>query len=648
MLSERWAVIWRFSLLFLFLTTVIAVVLFSFYRVSFMGEEHLVKNNQKDILKHMKDISVADLGAVVSDLMFLSEHKLMQDYLQDPSKTNADNLAAEYISFSTRKSIYDQVRFIDAAGMELVRVNHNGGDVTSASAEKLQSKAERYYVKGTLALTKGKVFVSPLDLNVEGSQIERPLKPVMRFGTPVFDNSGKLRGMMLINYLAQKFIDRLGNYDSGLQHQLALLNEEGYYLCGLEDSKLWGFMLEGGRGDTFQSSYKDEWIKLNEGDKGQFYTTNGLFSYVTIYPVRDSLGINEVMALDSAEPGYLWKMVTFVPEDLIGGLVNADRYLFIAAFLTVFTGVGLWYLACARLRKVYAENELKKTNESLEIMVAERTETLNALNIELEDEASRLAEFIKVVDKINKELIVSNQYKTTFLANISHEMKTPLNHIITSAELLNMQGCGWVTDDCKKYLNNIKGGGMTLLEFIDDLLELTRADSCAIDPNMAEFEVREVLEEVMNKIGVLTTEKRQDFKVSIDDELVLVRGDVGIIKQIFLNLLGNAVKFTPEGGKIYLEVTKISDDGKDYLKALVRDSGVGICAGDIERIFHPFEIGERGSVRNYQGVGIGLALVKRFVEYHGGEIWVESNSGEGTTFEFNIPLGLCEEVIDYR
>ncbi len=648
MMSERWAVIWRFLVLFLFLTTVISVVFFLFYRVSFTGEEHLIKNNQKDILKHMKDISVADLGSVVSDLMFLSEHKLMQDYLQDPSKTNADNLAAEYISFSTRKGVYDQIRFIDVAGMELVRVNYNAGDVISAPAEKLQSKAGRYYAKGTLALSKDKVFVSPLDLNVEGSQIERPFKPVMRFGTPVFDKSGKLRGMMLINYLAQRFIDRLGNYDSGLQHRFALLNEDGYYLCGVDNSKLWGFMLEGGRSNRFQYSFKEEWAKINKTDYGQFYTDKGLFTFITIYPVRDSLGVDEAAGLTDAELGYSWKMVTLVQKDVINGLVNNDRYFYIAASLIVFTGLALWYLVCARLRRLHAEEELKKVNESLEIKVADRTETLYTLNLELEDEAARLAEFIKVVDKINKELITSNRYKTRFLANISHEMKTPLNQIITSAELLNLQGCGWVTDECKKYLNNIKGGGMTLLEFIDDLLELTRADSCAIDPDMAEFEVKEVLEEVRCKIKSLTVEKKQDFELSIDKELGLVRGEAGMIRQIFLNLLENAVKFTPEGGKIYLEVTKSSDNEKEYLKALVRDSGVGICATDIDRIFHPFEIGERDSVRNYQGVGVGLALVKRFVEYHGGEIWVENNSGEGTTFELYIPLGLRKEVTDYQ
>ncbi len=647
MLSQRWAVIWRFLLLFFFLTIAIAVVLFLFYRVSFTGEEHLVKNNQKDILRHMKDISVADFGSVVSDLMFLSEHKLMQDYLKNPSKTNAGNLAAEYISFSTRKGVYDQIRFIDAAGMERVRVNYNAGAVSSAPAEKLQSKAGRYYVKETLALLKDKVFVSPLDLNVEGLQIEHPLKPVMRFGTPVFDGSGKLRGMMLINYLAQRFIDRLGNYDSSLQHQFALLNEDGYYLRGLDDSKLWGFMLEGGRGNTFQSNFKEEWVKISEGDQGQFYTAEGLFTYVTIYPVLNSLGLDAAIGLDGNEPGYSWKMVTLVPVDVINGLVNTYSYFLIAAFLIVFMGLGLWYLAFARLRRLYAEKELKKVNESLEIKVAERTETLNTLNVALEDEASRLAEFIKVVDKINNELITSNKYKTIFLANISHEMKTPLNHIITSAELLNMQGCGWVTDDCKKYLSNIKGGGMTLLEFIDDLLELTRADSCAIDPNMAKFDVKEVLEEVIRKVKSLTIEKKQEFDLSIDKELGLVRGEAGMIKQIFLNLLENAVKFTPDGGKIYLEVTKSFDNKKEYLKALVRDSGVGICAGDIDRIFHPFEIGERETVRNYQGVGVGLALVKRFVEYHGGEIWVESNSDDGTTFEFYIPLGLRDGVRGY-
>jgi len=606
--SERWAVIGRFSLLFVFLSIAVIVVVFAFYRTNYMGEEHLIKSNQKDLLGRMKDTSVADLGSVISDLMFLSEQKLMQDYLRNPSENNNKKLASEYTSFSTRKGVYDQIRFIDTKGMELVRINYNRGDVSSTPFEEFRRKAGRYYVKETLALSKGEVFVSPLDLNVEGGVVEEPYKPVMRFGTPVFDGSGRLRGMMLFNYLAEKFLNKLENYESSSYADLMLLNEDGYYLRGVDDNELWGFMKDNGGDNTFQARFKEEWMMMGERDRGQFYTAKGLFTYVTIYPVRDSLGETASMVKNASTSGYSWKMVTFVPQRVFKGLVSTYSYILTVMFLIVVAGIWLWYLASSRLRKFYAEEELKMANESLERKVAERTQKLNALNDELEDEASRLAEFIKVVDRINKELIASNQYKTTFLANISHEMKTPLNHIITSAELLHLHGCGRVTVGCKKYLKNIKIGSNNLIEFIDDLLELTRAVSCGIDLSMAEFEIKDILEEAVDKTTGMTIEKHLNFKVNIEEDIGLVRGESGMLRQIFLNLLENAVKFTSDGGDIYLEVKRSSESGKDFLRVLVRDSGVGISASDIDRIFHPFEIGERGSVRNYQGVGIGLAL----------------------------------------
>ncbi|VAW36481.1 hypothetical protein MNBD_DELTA02-239 [hydrothermal vent metagenome] len=642
--AERWSVIGRFSLLFVFLSIAVVVVVFAFYRANLKGEKQLIERNQKDILDHMKDISVTDFGSVVSDLMFLSEHKHMREYLRDPSENNIKKLASDYLSLGIRKGVYDQIRFIDATGMEVVRVNYNEGDFIGMSLEKPQRRADRYYVKEILTLSKGEVFVSPLDLNVDNAEAERSYELIMRFGTPVFDNNGKLQGMVILNYLAEKFMNKLKDHENISYARLMLLNKNGYYLSGVEDRELWGFMEDKGRGNTFQTRFQEEWKMINERDRDQFYTPMGLFSYVTIYPVRNSLDTDAPVVKDVPSSKYAWKMVTFVPRDVFKGLVSKYSYILTAMLLIVFAGISLWYLAGCRLRKFYAEEALKKANLSLERKVAERTQKLNTLNEELEAETSRLAEFIKVVDKINKELIASNQYKTTFLSNISHEMKTPLNHIITSAELLHLQGCGRVTDECRKYVKNIKAGSNNLMEFIDDLLELTSAASGGIDMNMAEFKAKDILEEVVDKTISMTAAKHQDFKINIDKDLGLVRGEPGMLRQVFLNLLENAVKFTPDGGSIYLEVRKSSENGKVFLRALVRDSGIGIGASDIGRIFRPFEIGERGGVRNYQGVGIGLALAKRYVEYHGGEIWGGNNPGGGSTFEFYIPLGSSAEA----
>ncbi len=646
MLNERWAVIWRFLLLFILLSIVITMVVLAFYRTNLKGEEQLIERNQKDILDHMKDISVTDFGSVVSDLMFLSEHKHMQAYLRDPSEKNKKKLASDYISLGIRKGVYDQIRFIDTAGMEVVRVDYNEEDPIGMSFEKPRRKVDRSYVKEILALSKGEVFVSPLDLNIEDAEIERSYELVMRFGTPVFDKSGKLQGMMTLNYLAEKFMNKLGVHENISYARLMLLNKNGYYLSGVDNKDLWGFMEDKGRGNTFQTRFQKEWKMINERDRDQFYTHMGLFTYVTIYPVSNSSTLNAFTSEDASTSRYAWKMVTFVPREVFKGLVSVYSYILTAVLLIVVTGICLWYLAGSRLRKFYAEEELKKANESLERKVAERTQKLNALNDELEDEASRLTEFIKVVDKINKELIASNRYKTTFLSNISHEMKTPLNHILTSVELFNMRGYGQVTGDSERCLKNIKDGANNLVEFIDDLLELTRAASYGIDPNMTEFEIKTVLEEAVGKTSSMARAKGQSFKVDIARDIGPVRGESGMLRQVFLKLLENAVKFTPEGGDIYLEVGKSSENGKDFLRVLVRDSGVGISESDIDRIFQPFEIGERGSVRNYEGVGIGLALAKRFVEYHGGDIWVENNPGKGATFGFYIPVGESAKVAD--
>lgn len=132
-----------------------------------------------------------DFQLLVSDLMFLSEQNELQEMLGSGEAVWQDSLATEYLSFSTRKRLYDQIRFLDETGMEVIRVNFNNGDPYIVPDDQLQSKAKRYCFEDTFALGRGEMFVSPFDLNIEAGEIEQPLKPVIRFGTPVFDSYAK-------------------------------------------------------------------------------------------------------------------------------------------------------------------------------------------------------------------------------------------------------------------------------------------------------------------------------------------------------------------------------------------------------------------------------------------------------------------------
>ncbi|MBI5561201.1 MAG: nitrate- and nitrite sensing domain-containing protein [Deltaproteobacteria bacterium] len=253
----------------------------------------------------------------------------------------------------------------------------------------------------------------------------------------------------------------------------------------------------------------------------------------------------------------------------------------------------------------------------------------------LREREGRLRSLLKVTDM---DLVRTSRYKADFLARISHEMKTPLTHVIGFSELLATQEKMRLSEAGRKYVDNIYRSGKDILELINRLLEFTRrgADSTV---DMKEFDPREVIEEVIAGGRPAAAEKKQTIHVNVDRDLKSLTADRAMFGQMLSNLMDNAVKYTPPGGTVELKVWQDIYNGEKVLRVRVRDTGIGIKPELKGKIFDIFEVGDGTSTREYGGMGIGLALTKRFVEFHGGKIWAESEVGKGSTFEFFIPAG---------
>ena len=168
---------------FLILTGIIALI----YYLDLKSEVTIFKSKEKQIIELHKDIIGNDFNSIFSHLMILAELNEYDELFENNSALSRVRLGKEFVSASQRIAVYDQIRFLDQSGMEVVRVNYNKGLPNIVPKDKLQNKAGRYYFKDAYRLKKGKIFVSPLDLNIEGGKIETPLKPMIRFGTPVYD-----------------------------------------------------------------------------------------------------------------------------------------------------------------------------------------------------------------------------------------------------------------------------------------------------------------------------------------------------------------------------------------------------------------------------------------------------------------------------
>ena len=242
---------------------------------------------------------------------------------------------------------------------------------------------------------------------------------------------------------------------------------------------------------------------------------------------------------------------------------------------------------------------------------------------------------------LNAELQRANQHKAEFLANMSHELRTPLNSILGFSQLLLEGDGGILTRDQRQDVEIIIQNGQHLLALINDLLDISKLEAGKAQLHRGEVDVEALVSESVENMSSLAKTKRLDLSFTVDDNVGRVFADGPKLKQVLLNLLGNAIKFTESGS---VRVTAERQGAE--LRIAVRDTGIGVPPEDVERIFESFQQGKSGISGKYQGTGLGLAICRRLVEMHGGKIWVKSTPGQGSTFSFTIPQRALPEAIE--
>jgi len=264
-----------------------------------------------------------------------------------------------------------------------------------------------------------------------------------------------------------------------------------------------------------------------------------------------------------------------------------------------------------------AEEELRKYRKHLEELIKERTSELEEKTIELEEANIRLQEL--------------DRLKSMFIASMSHELRTPLNSIIGFTGILLKGMAGKLNEEQKKQLNMVYSSAKHLLALINDIIDLSKIEAGKIELAIEEFDLSSLVQEVKDSFMVAAEEK--GLKISLKmAERVIIKSDRRRVKQILMNLVGNAIKFTDKG-KIEIKVTKKDE----MVEVAVRDTGIGIRKGDMKKLFKPFsQIYLEG--RSKEGTGLGLYLSKKIADLLGGEIKAESEFGKGSVFTFTLPL----------
>jgi PAS domain S-box-containing protein len=280
--------------------------------------------------------------------------------------------------------------------------------------------------------------------------------------------------------------------------------------------------------------------------------------------------------------------------------------------------------ACAHVQRDAAENALRVVGVNWDITIERQAQDEI---VRARDEAQRFA----------REASAATQAKTEFLANMSHEIRTPLNGVIgMSGLLLGTE----LTAEQTEFVETIHSSGDSLLGLINDILDYSKIESGRLDLEQTPFDLRDCVETALDVLAVRASDKNIDLVYWIDEDVpAAITSDITRLRQVIVNLLGNAVKFT-ESGEVFLEIKKVSQsaNGRFKLHFAVHDTGIGIPADRMDRLFKTFSQVDASTTRQFGGTGLGLAISKRIIDLMGGRIWVESMVGKGSTFQFEIEV----------
>lgn len=336
---------------------------------------------------------------------------------------------------------------------------------------------------------------------------------------------------------------------------------------------------------------------------------------------------------------YLAACFAHGPVDQLRIFYNNMYFLFVTG---VFTTAGTWFYNNIRLTEFELRQHLDRSREKLQEAnhrLADSFGQVEQSKAQLEETNSKLADTNTKLEENNQKLRELDETKSRFFANVSHELRTPLTLLIAPIESLQSRGDQLRPVERHDLLITMHSNAMRLLKLINDLLDLVRLESGTIQIRRAPLAVEEFVKGLGNAVTGVAKDKRIHLNIDCQEGLGRVMADSEKLERICLNLLFNALKFTPAAGTVTFKAAR----EKDWLRLEVTDTGVGIAPEQLPNIFTRFWQADTSSQRKYQGMGIGLALVKEIAEAHGGSVIAESERGKGTTMAVLLPF---EEAVE--
>ncbi|MGB6758912.1 MAG: ATP-binding protein [Xanthobacteraceae bacterium] len=253
------------------------------------------------------------------------------------------------------------------------------------------------------------------------------------------------------------------------------------------------------------------------------------------------------------------------------------------------------------------------------------------------------ARLFSEIEEKSRQLETASQHKSRFLASMSHELRTPLNAIIGLTDMLVNNAPRFGTEKALEPLRRVHRAGTHLLELIKQVLDLSKIEAGKLDLNVDSIRIAPLVEEVIGTARPLAEQNKNTLSVECPRDLLPIEADAMRLRQIILNLLSNACKFT-KAGDVKLQVTTALREGQQFIEIAVIDTGIGMTAEQMSRLFVEFSQADASTARQYGGTGLGLAITRRLCQMMGGEVTVTSELGKGSKFTVFLPLAVAEVV----
>jgi len=561
--------------------------------------------NKQDLLYHEDEYLHAIISGSIYNVMFLGKQRSVREFLIDSSKTK--NLIEDMVLLATNQRSYKQIRFLDADGMEKIRINWDHDSLILVHDSLLQDKSHRDYFQKTKVLKQGEIYFSPINLNVEHRKIEIPFNIVTRISTPIRDINDSLLGVIIINqYLNEYFEKNKSKLNS--DDEFMFLNRNSYWIYS-ENYKTFGFEFDSLKNERFDIYYPKVWHAIINDEKvmGSVILDSEIFVFR-----KATLSNNIINKRDTASAASIFSHMYYLVYKIDlkkTPLLNYQiKYFYLfAIFINIVVAFGIFLIHKSTYDRLMHLEELDAANKNLEKKIADRTKMLS--------------------DK-NEELNVLNKELEAFTYSVSHDLRAPLRHIAGYVSLLEKKHFNEMSEGAKRYFSIIKEAGEGMGILIENLLRFSRIGR--VKMTFTTINHNNIINNVQNEISSDFSGHTIHFEIP---ELPKTKGDEILIRQVWFNILHNAVKYSTKEREIVVKVAYVQDD--DMCTFSVTDNGVGFDMAYKNKLFDTFQRLHNND--EFEGVGVGLSFVQRIIIRHGGQVWADSKVNEGATFYFTLP-----------